>query len=129
MRSPADIRLDRGALASAISTAVVGIVRDHTGRGPTQARTTIDDDLIVCVLGDVLTKGERTLVQRGETRAVLDMRRSFQSAMRDDAILEIEALTGRTVRAFMSENHIDPDLSVETFVLEPLAAGEDGEVP
>ena len=35
--------------------------------------------------------------------------------------LEIEALTGRKVIGFMSDNHIDPDLAVEVFVLAPLA--------
>jgi uncharacterized protein YbcI len=33
---------------------------------------------------------------------------------------EIEELTGRKVIGFMSDNHIDPDLAVEVFVLEPL---------
>src|SRR4051812_10394271 len=32
----------------------------------------------------------------------------------------IEELTGRKVIGFMSDNHIDPDLAVEVFVLEPL---------
>ncbi len=127
MQSPDDTRLEHGQLASAISTALVGVVRDYTGRGPTEARTTIDENLIVCVLGDCLTKGERTLVESGETRSVLEMRRSFQSAMRDEAVSIIEDLTRRTVVAFMSENHLDPDLSVETFVLEPLKATERGD--
>lgn len=35
---------------------------------------------------------------------------------------EIEQLTGRKVVGFMSDNHIDPDLAVEVFVLEPLHA-------
>ena len=34
---------------------------------------------------------------------------------------EIEALTGRKVVGFMSDNHVDPDLAVEVFVLEPPA--------
>jgi uncharacterized protein YbcI len=33
---------------------------------------------------------------------------------------EIERLTGRRVIGFMSDNHIDPDLAVEVFILEPL---------
>jgi uncharacterized protein YbcI len=33
---------------------------------------------------------------------------------------EIEELTGRKVIGFMSDNHLDPDLAVEVFVLEPL---------
>jgi uncharacterized protein YbcI len=127
MQSPEDTHLERGQLADAISTAVVGLVRDYTGRGPTQARTTIDDDLIVCVLGDTLTRGEKTLVQHGQSSAVIESRRSYQSAMRDEAVGIVEELTGRTVAAFLSENHLDPDLAVETFVLEPLDRSERGE--
>ncbi len=46
----------------------------------------------------------------------------MQSTLADDAISLVEELTGRTVVAFMSNNHIDPDLGVETFVLTPVAA-------
>jgi uncharacterized protein YbcI len=41
--------------------------------------------------------------------------------MQADVSREIEELTGRKVIGFMSDNHIDPDLAVEVFVLEPLA--------
>jgi hypothetical protein len=34
----------------------------------------------------------------------------------------VEALTGRKVIAFMSDNHVEPDMAVEIFVVEPLAA-------
>jgi hypothetical protein len=36
-----------------------------------------------------------------------------------DCVAEIEALTSRTVIAFMSANHISPDLGGEIFVPEP----------
>jgi hypothetical protein len=39
--------------------------------------------------------------------------------MRSDCVAAIEALTHRTVIAFMSTNHIEPDLAAEVFVLEP----------
>ena len=42
--------------------------------------------------------------------------------MKTDLSREIEQLTGRTVIGFMSDNHIDPDLAVEVFILEPLPA-------
>ena len=47
------------------------------------------------------------------------MRRAYQDAMRTDCIAAIEQLTDRTVTAFMSANHIDPDIAVETFILDP----------
>jgi uncharacterized protein YbcI len=112
--------LKGGRLSAAISKAMVGLVNDYTGRGPQKARTAVSEDMAVCLLEDTLTKGERTLVARGESEAVLDLRRRFQNAMREDAVRVVENLSGRKVKAFMSENHIDPDLAVETFVFEPV---------
>jgi uncharacterized protein YbcI len=103
---------------------MVQLLQTYTGRGPTRCRTTIDADLIVCVLADTLTKGEARLAGAGEHAIVLEQRRAYQRLMRDDAIAAVEGLTGRSVIAFVSENHISPDLAIETFVLEPLANGD-----
>ena len=40
------------SLTAAVSNAVVGIVRDYTGRGPTKARTTIRDNVVLVMLED-----------------------------------------------------------------------------
>ena len=40
-------------------------------------------------------------------------------------IAAVERLSGRSVYAFLSDNHIDPDIAVETFVLAPLADGNE----
>ncbi len=112
----------RGVLTAAISNAMVSLLHRYTGRGPTRARTTIDNDIVVCVLGATLTKGEQSLVQDGKAEVVLHSRRAFQDTMQADAIAAVEELSGRTVVAFMSNNHIDPDLAVEVFILEPIAS-------
>jgi uncharacterized protein YbcI len=104
----------------AISNLVVRLTREYTGRGPTRARTHISDDLVSVVMSDTLTKGEITLVQIGESERVLDMRKAFQRAMRQEMVSGVEEITGRTVTAFMSDNHIEPDYAVETFVLAPM---------
>src|SRR3954465_5386006 len=109
-----------GELGLAVSNAVVHLLADYTGRGPTKARTSIRDDLIVVVLQDTLTKGERALVRNGRSDKVIDLRGEFQSAMRSDLVSAVEDLPGRAVMAFMSANHIDPDLAVELFVLTPV---------
>jgi uncharacterized protein YbcI len=123
--------VESGPRAAAISNAIVQLLHDYSGRGPTHARTTIAEDLIVCVLADALTRSERRLVEAGEQSIVLEQRVAVQKIMREDAVAAVERLSGRTVRAFMSNNHVDPDLAVETFVLAPLpspgAFGRDGE--
>jgi uncharacterized protein YbcI len=108
-----------GELALAISTAVVRELASTTGRGPTRAKTTLGDNAVFVVLQDTLTRGERTLVEAGEGEAVLDLRRRWQKVMRSSCSRKIEELTGRKVVGFMSDNHIDPDVAVEVFILEP----------
>jgi uncharacterized protein YbcI len=111
-----------GELAAAISNTVVRALTRTTGRGPTKAKTTLGENGVFVVLQDTLTRGEQVLADAGESVAVLDLRRRWQSVMQADVSLEIEQLTGRKVIGFMSDNHIDPDLAVEVFILEPLAA-------
>ena len=109
-----------GELAARISTTVVKALARTTGRGPTKAKTTLGENGVFVVLQDSLTRGEQTLVDAGEAVAVLDLRRRWQRVMQTDLSREIEELTGRKVIGFMSDNHIDPDLAVEVFILEPL---------
>ncbi|HEV7936439.1 MAG TPA: DUF2294 domain-containing protein [Solirubrobacteraceae bacterium] len=111
----------KGSISAAISSAVVQLMREYTGRGPTKARTYIDEDLITVVLQDTLTMGERSLVRDGEADLVLTSRKAFQRTMSTQLIAAIERLSGRSVYAFLSDNHIDPDIAVETFVLAPIS--------
>jgi len=115
-----DKGLQGGQLAAAISDTVVKALARTTGRGPTKAKTTLGDNGVFVVLQDSLTRGEQTLADAGEGLAVLDLRRRWQRVMEVQIRREIEELTGRKVIGFMSDNHIDPDLAVEVFVLEPL---------
>ena len=117
-----DGSIHNGELANEISTTVVRALSRTTGRGPTKAKTTLGDNGVFVVLQDSLTQGEQTLADAGEGAAVLDLRRRWQRVMEADVSREIEQLTGRKVIGFMSDNHIDPDLAVEVFVLEPLSS-------
>jgi uncharacterized protein YbcI len=116
----ADERATRGSRGADISNRAVRVLRDYTGRGPTRAHTVINRDSVLILLSDTLTKGERSLVAKGDARAVLEMRHRFQEAMREDLVQAVETVMERPVIAFMSGNHIDPDMAAEIFVLEPL---------
>ena len=111
----------KGSLSSAISSAVVQLMHEYTGRGPTKARTYVNEDLITVVLQDALTMGERSLVRDGEVSLVLASRKAFQRTMSGELIAAVEQLAGRRVFAFLSDNHIDPDVAVESFILFPRA--------
>jgi uncharacterized protein YbcI len=94
----------------------------------------------VSILRGGFTRVEQTLVENGEVESVYQMRRSFQQAMEAEFRQVVEEATGRKVIAYMSSIHIDPDLAIELFVLEPLeedaeaapspdVAGSDGAGP
>jgi uncharacterized protein YbcI len=107
---------------------IVHAMSEYTGRGPTKARTYLNDDLVTVVLQDTLTKGERSLVGDDLEDLVLTMRKAFQGTMRRDLIDGVEAIIGREVVAFLSDNHINPDIAVEVFLLAPAnGAGHQGE--
>ena len=101
----------------------VGLVQLHSrfyGKGPTKAKTHAVNDTVVCILRGGFTTVERTLLDTGEAESVYEMRRSFQTAMEDEFRQVVEEATQRKVIAYMSSIHVDPDLAVELFVLEPL---------
>ena len=83
----------RGETAADISRAVVRVLHDHTGRGPTRARTELGANLVTVVLADTLTKGEQNLVAYGKGQMVLDVRHEFQAAMRTDLVAAVEEIT------------------------------------
>jgi len=120
MQAP-DENITRGSRAAEISNRAVPVLHDYTGRGPTRAHMVINRDSVLILLGDTLTKGERTLAADGQAQFVLDMRHRFQMAMREDLIATVEQVMERKVVAFISDNHIDPDMASEVFVLEPLS--------
>jgi uncharacterized protein YbcI len=121
-------RLPGGPTLSAISNAAVRIMSEYTGRGPTKARTSIRDDVVLIVMQDTLTKADRTLLAAGQAGFVMETRHRFQMTMRDDLVAAVEMLLQRKVIAFMSANHPNPDMAAEIFVLEP-AAQSNGQLP
>ena len=108
----------RGQLAAAISNAIVGIHSKHYGKGPTKAKTYLIDDTVVCVMQDVFTTVERTLIDNDKGDLVRDVRTTFQYALRHEFTDAIREITGRESRAFMSQIDCDADMAVEFFLLE-----------
>ncbi len=112
-----------GRLLAEITNRIVAFMREHYGRGPIKAKTYVLDNLIVCVLTDGFTAIERTMMEGGEPDRVLEMRRDFQRMMKERYTEMIEALTGRKVLAFLSQAHVEPDLTIEIFLMDGPLAG------
>ena len=113
-----------GKLLAEITNRIVSLVREHYGRGPIKAKTYVLDNLIVCVLTDCgFTAIERTMMEGREPERVLEMRRDFQRMMKIRYSEMIEELTGRKVLAFLSQAHVEPDLTIEMFLMDGPLAG------
>jgi uncharacterized protein YbcI len=107
-----------GKLLSEITNQIVALMREHYGRGPIKAKTYVLDNLVVCVLSDGLTAIEKTMLEGGEPERVLEIRRDFQRMMKTRYSQMIEELSGRRVLAFLSQAHVEPDLTVEMFLMD-----------
>jgi uncharacterized protein YbcI len=114
--------LEGGPLLAEISRRIVAILREHYGRGPVRAKTYALDDIITVVMrGSGFTALEQTIMDSGEPDRVVDMRHEFQGWMAKRYTEAIEQLTGRTVVAFLSQAHVEPDITMEIFFIdEPL---------
>jgi uncharacterized protein YbcI len=110
----------RGETLAQISTGLVQLHSRYYGKGPTKAKTHQVNDTVVSILKGGFTRVERTLLDTGQIESVYQMRRSFQQVMEDEFRRVVEEATGRKVIAYMSSIHVDPDLAVEIFVMEPL---------
>lgn len=108
------------SLTTTISNAVVRIMHEHTGRGPTKSRTTVAPDAIVVILRDCLTHTERQLVDEGQVAAVLGMRQAFQDSMAAEMIEAVEQATGRQVEKLLSTLSAQPDITVNVFIAAEL---------
>jgi uncharacterized protein YbcI len=115
--------LSGGKLLSEITNRIVALMREHYGRGPIKAKTYVLDNLIVCVLSNGFTAIARTMMEGGEPERVLEMRRDFQRMMKVRYSEMIQELTGRNVLAFLSQAHVEPDLTVEMFLMDGPVSG------
>ena len=123
LHDPAPLPLAGGKLLSEITNRIVSFMREHYGRGPIKAKTYVLDNLIVCVLSNGFTAIERTMMKGGEPDRVLEMRRDFQRLMKERYTAMVEELTGRKVLAFLSQAHVEPDLTIEVFLMDGPLAG------
>jgi uncharacterized protein YbcI len=103
----------------AISNAISRLHKEFIGRGPTNSRTTIDGNLVVCLLEGGYTRAEQTLGANDKADLVAAGRLGLQDAMRQGMIAAVEQITGRRVHSFMSANDLEQNLQVEVFVLAP----------
>ncbi len=112
-------RQEHGDVLTAISDGLVALLKEYYGRGPTQAKSYFEDDLVVCILRGGYSRVEETLLDGGRGDAVIEQRMQFQDVMRGRFEEVVESATGREVIGFMSGNQQSPDMMCEVFILAP----------
>jgi uncharacterized protein YbcI len=118
-----------GWLLQDVSNAMVALHKEQFGRGPTKAQSHLAGaDALLCIMEDALLPAERAMVAMGEQQRVRDTRTFFQVATADQFIGAIEAITGRTVRAFASATDPDHEVVIENFIFAPVE-NRDGRLP
>jgi uncharacterized protein YbcI len=106
------------SVLAGFSRDIVQIYARQLGRGPTKARSFLGEDHGLCVLEDVFTRAEQTLIASGFAERVVEARRGLQEAIRPELIRVAEERTSRRVRACLGQ--VDPagNVAIEYFQFE-----------
>jgi uncharacterized protein YbcI len=107
-----------GSMRAEISNAMVGLKKEYYGKGPTKAKSYINDTYVFCVMEGGLTRNEQTLLEVGQEALVRDYRLRFQEAMAETTMAAVARITGRQVVGYHSQIVFDPDRAFEIFVLD-----------
>ena len=106
------------SMTAEISNAMVGLKKKFYGRGPTAAKSFINDNYVFCVLDGGLTQNEKTLLDAGEERLVRSYRLRFQEVMTEPTTEAVERITGRKVLGYHSQILFEPIVAIEMFILD-----------
>ena len=109
------------SLRRRVSHAMVGMKKDFYGKGPSKAKTYLNDEYVFVVMEGGLTRNEETLLAAGEYDLVRSYRLRFQNAMANTTIKAVEEILERKVLSYHSQILFEPTRAIEIFVLEPEA--------
>jgi uncharacterized protein YbcI len=110
--------IDDARLAEVTEALSVLHERYH-GRRPARAYSQMmGDDMLACLMGDVYTDVEKTMIELQRQAVVHETRSAFEMAVEARFIKTVQAITGRRVARFISAHHVGPDLELELFMLE-----------
>ena len=102
-----------------VSNAIVGLYKAYHGKGPTKARSFLNQDVLVVVLEGGLTRGEETLLHHGFDATVAQGRAAMQQSIALEMRQVVERIMERRVRSYLSANEPREQVQAEIFVLDP----------
>lgn len=96
---------------------------DAFGRGPTRTRTFVQPQFAVCVLRDVLTTVERSLVAGGGAAEVEAGRLRINESLDAEYVEIVERETGRPVLSHLARTQAPADIAVHFFLFDESSSG------
>ena len=111
-----------GAVA-AISRAVAGLLRAHTGTRPTAVNTEMSSALAIVTLGERRAEARALGDGEGQSAAERQLRTAVYQGMRAEAVAAVEGITDRQVVAYLTDHQHEPELAVMVFVFGPWPQG------
>ena len=106
------------SLLSQISNEMVRAQKRFFGKGPTEAKSYLLDDLLIIVMRGGMTTAEKTMLEFGQEDQVRQFRQLFENEMTERLTDMIEGLTGRKVLTYQSQIMFEPNIVVEMFVFD-----------
>ncbi len=122
-QSHTDDERGQGLLAR-LSNEMVRAQKEFFGKGPTQAKSYLLDDLLIIVMRGGLTTAEQTMLEFGHPDLVRQFRQLFENEMTERLTGMVEELTGRRVATYQSQVMFDPDVVIEMFVFDEPAKAD-----
>ena len=113
------------SLLSRLSNEMVRAQKRFFGKGPTEAKSYMLDDMLIIVMRGVLTTAEKTMLEFGQPDQVRQFRQLFENEMTERLTDMIDRRTDRTVLTYQSQIMFDPDVVVEMFVFDSAANRDD----
>jgi uncharacterized protein YbcI len=108
-----------GEMRAKLANAMVGLKKEHFGRGPTAAKAWMLDDYVFVAMEGGLTRNEETLLAAGREDVVRAYRLTFQEVVAATSIAAVEEITGREVANYHSQIVFHPTRAFEIFTLRP----------
>lgn len=106
-----------------VTTRIISLFAENAGKGPERGKSYLNDNVLVCVLWGGLTELELTLLDRGRTDLVQQIRIEFERALREPLMDAVASLVGRPVLDYGSHLLTEQRVLIEVFVLD---MGHDG---
>lgn len=94
----------KGQIEARISEAMIKFEKEHMGRGPTEAKTYIMEDVVFVRLKGVLTPAERQLAKRQEGKILI---KRVRAQLLEDSQTLLKNVIQETTKAKVISMHTD----------------------